>query len=219
VEGSFDDWTTRTALQKDGSGSFTIVKLLSPGVYQYKFIVDDQWQYDPGQPAMYDDCNNVNNVIEVQEYAPENLDSLTVFDLPPSPDASYGRPEVTTDCDQKEPPSTPAHLHLTLLNVPPALDAQAVLPRPLHVILNHAYVHREVEARLRTFAASASAPCWRSLCIAALRGLQDIGCLVLQHLLARNRRVRAFTPRLPGHLPRLSWKLYAALWLGHRALQ
>ena len=93
VEGSFDNWTSRTQLQKTGN-HFTIVKLLSPGVYQYKFIVDGEWQYDPGQPAMYDERNNVNNVLEVQEYAPENLDSLNVFEQPPSPDSSYGRPEV-----------------------------------------------------------------------------------------------------------------------------
>ena len=36
----------------------------------------------------------------------------------------------------------PPHLQLTLLNVPPALDAQAVLPRPQHVILNHLYCQR-----------------------------------------------------------------------------
>jgi 5'-AMP-activated protein kinase regulatory beta subunit len=65
VEGSFDNWTVRTALQKTGN-DFTIVKLLSPGVYQYKFIVDGEWRYDPGQPAMYDLNNNVNNVVEVQ---------------------------------------------------------------------------------------------------------------------------------------------------------
>jgi 5'-AMP-activated protein kinase, regulatory beta subunit len=64
VEGSFDNWTSRTPLQKNGA-DFTIVKLLSPGVYQYKFIVDGEWQYDPSQPAMYDERSNVNNVIEV----------------------------------------------------------------------------------------------------------------------------------------------------------
>jgi hypothetical protein len=33
---------------------------------QYKFIVDGDWRYDPNQPAMYDEMNNVNNVIEVR---------------------------------------------------------------------------------------------------------------------------------------------------------
>lgn len=55
---------------------------------QYKFIVDGEWRYDPSQPAMYDDDSNVNNVLEVQEYVPENLDSLTDFDPPPSPPES-----------------------------------------------------------------------------------------------------------------------------------
>ena len=34
----------------------------------------------------------------------------------------------------------PAQLQLSLLNVPPALDAIAALPRPQHVILNHVYL-------------------------------------------------------------------------------
>ena len=38
VQGSFDNWTTRQPLQRSGK-DFTIVKLLLPGVYQYKFIM------------------------------------------------------------------------------------------------------------------------------------------------------------------------------------
>lgn len=144
VEGSFDNWSSRTRLQKTGN-SFTIVKLLPPGVYQYKFIVDNEWQYDPSQPAMYDDSNNVNNVIEVQEFVPENLDSLAGFDQPPSPEASYDRAEPSPDDFQKEPPIMPPHLNLALLNVPPALEAQAVLPRPLHVVLNHTYLQKDAD--------------------------------------------------------------------------
>lgn len=42
----------------------------------------------------------------------------------------------------KEPPPAPAHLSLTLLNVPPSVDAAATLPRPQHVVLNHTYCQR-----------------------------------------------------------------------------
>ena len=42
----------------------------------------------------------------------------------------------------KDPPPAPAHLQLTLLNVPPALGATASLPRPQHVVLNHVYCQR-----------------------------------------------------------------------------
>lgn len=40
--------------------------MLPPGIYQYKFIVDDEWRYATDLPAMYDDQQNVNNVLEVQ---------------------------------------------------------------------------------------------------------------------------------------------------------
>lgn len=36
----------------------------------------------------------------------------------------------------------PPQLQLSLLNVPPAMDAIAALPRPQHVILNHIYLQR-----------------------------------------------------------------------------
>lgn len=59
--------------------------LLPVAALQYKFIVDGDWKYDPNQPAMYDEIGNVNNVIEVQEYVPENLENVSGFDPPPSP--------------------------------------------------------------------------------------------------------------------------------------
>ena len=52
---------------------------------QYKFIVDGEWKYAPDQPAMHDERNIVNNVVEVQEYVPDQLDSLVGFEPPPSP--------------------------------------------------------------------------------------------------------------------------------------
>jgi 5'-AMP-activated protein kinase regulatory beta subunit len=118
------------------------VKLLSPGVYQYKFIVDGQWRHDPNLPSMYDDMGNINNVMEVQEYVPENLTSLSGFEPPPSPPSSYDNPPPAPEDFQKEPPAMPPQLQLSLLNVPPALDAIAALPRPQHVVLNHVYLQR-----------------------------------------------------------------------------
>ena len=52
---------------------------------QYKFIVDGGWRYDPSLQTAYDNDNNVNNVLEVREYVPENLESLRTFEPPPSP--------------------------------------------------------------------------------------------------------------------------------------
>jgi len=55
---------------------------------------------------------------------------------------SYTQPLPTAEDYTKEPPPAPAHLQLTLLNVPPAMDATAQLPRPQHVVLNHTYCQR-----------------------------------------------------------------------------
>lgn len=141
LEGSFDNWSQRHTMQRAGRDC-SLVKLLPPGVYQYKFIVDGQWRHDPNLAMMYDDMGNINNVLEVQEYAPENLDGLSCFDPPPSPRESYNCPLPIPEDFQKEPPIAPPQLQLSLLNVPPALDAVAALPRPQHVVLNHAYCLR-----------------------------------------------------------------------------
>ena len=147
VEGSFDNWSSRTALQRSGR-DFTIMKLLPPGVYQYKFIVDGVWRYAPDQAAMYDEMGNINNVIEVHEFVPENLDGLEGFEPPPSPSTSYNRPTASPDDFARDAPQLPQHLHLTLLNVPPALDPTTSLPRPQHVILKHLYSQRQPSGSL-----------------------------------------------------------------------
>ena len=139
VEGSFDNWQSRQALHRSGNREFAIVKMLPPGVYQYKFIVDGEWKYAPDQPAMYDEMGNVNNVLEVQEYVPEILDSLDSFLAPSSPPESYNCALFTADDFAKEPPACPPHLNLTLLNMPQIPDAPNLLPRPQHVVLNHMY--------------------------------------------------------------------------------
>lgn len=141
VQGSFDNWSSRAPLHQHGK-EFTLVKMLMPGVYQYKFIVDGEWKYAPDQPAMYDEMGNVNNVLEVQEYIPENLDSLSGFQHPPSPPSSYNQMLPQPDDYAKEPPAVPPQLLLTLLNCPTAPETNAQLPRPQHVILNHLYHKR-----------------------------------------------------------------------------
>ena len=64
-----------------------VVALGSHGglLLQYKFIVDGAWKYAPDMPAMHDERNIINNVVEVQEYVPDHLDSLVGFEPPPSP--------------------------------------------------------------------------------------------------------------------------------------
>ena len=51
VVGSFNDWEP-VVMRKQKDGSFMATLDLKPGCsYEYKFIVDDQWQLDPDNPS------------------------------------------------------------------------------------------------------------------------------------------------------------------------
>ncbi|CAK9205932.1 unnamed protein product [Sphagnum jensenii] len=146
VTGSWDNWSIRQPLQRTGR-DFTLIKVLPSGVYQFKFFVDGQWRYSPDLPAVSDDTNNVNNILDVQDYVPENLDSVAGFEPPQSPESSYNDPMPGPEEFAKEPPAVPPHLHLTLLNVPQSMETTGSLPRPQHVILNHLYVEKGKSSR------------------------------------------------------------------------
>ncbi|MBR3087224.1 MAG: glycogen-binding domain-containing protein [Kiritimatiellae bacterium] len=49
VSGDFNNWDTvgHPMVDKSGDGNYTASILLAPGVYEYKFIVNDTWSIDP----------------------------------------------------------------------------------------------------------------------------------------------------------------------------
>ncbi|GBG70064.1 hypothetical protein CBR_g4892 [Chara braunii] len=145
VEGSWDNWHKREPLSRSGK-DFALIKRLPSGIYQYKFIVDEQWRFAPDLPSIHDEMGNVNNVLEVQETVSENFENLAGFEPPRSPDSSYNNAFFAPEDYTKEPPAIPPHLHLTPLNVTGVSDNQS-LPRPQHVILNHVYVEKGKTAR------------------------------------------------------------------------
>ncbi|KAL0398897.1 UNVERIFIED_CONTAM: SNF1-related protein kinase regulatory subunit beta-2 [Sesamum radiatum] len=143
VEGSWDDWKSRKPLQKSGK-DFTIMKVLPSGVYQYRFLVDGQSRYSPDQPWEQDDSGNAYNILDLQDYVPEDIDSISGFEPPQSPDSSYNNLQLGQEDFAKEPPMVPPHLNLTLLNAPsPQMEIPPPYSRPQHVVLNHLYMHRD----------------------------------------------------------------------------
>ena len=52
---------------------------------QFRFVVDGAWKWADDQPVMRDEEGNYINVLEVHEFVPENLESLSGFEPPPSP--------------------------------------------------------------------------------------------------------------------------------------
>jgi 1,4-alpha-glucan branching enzyme len=66
VAGTFNNWDDKkTPLQKDGKG-WKAVLPLSPGRYEYKFVVDGQWVCDPkAKEAVQNDFGSSNSVLVV----------------------------------------------------------------------------------------------------------------------------------------------------------
>ena len=68
LAGSFNDWNdSKTKMaDADGDGTYTVTLLLAEGSYQYKFVVDGNWQADPNNPAGVDDgFGGQNSVLKV----------------------------------------------------------------------------------------------------------------------------------------------------------
>ena len=68
LTGSFCDWKEKILMKKNEKGIYSIILSLSPGFYQYKFIVDDVWAYSKKQQKFEDNNGNVNNFIDTTDY-------------------------------------------------------------------------------------------------------------------------------------------------------
>ncbi|KAK7292486.1 hypothetical protein RIF29_08267 [Crotalaria pallida] len=142
VEGSWDNWKTRMPLQRSGK-DFAIMKVLPSGVYHYRFIVDGQSRFTPDLPSSRDDAGNAFNILDLQDYVPEDIGSISSFEPPQSPDSSYNNLELGSEDYSKEPPVIPPHLQNTLLNVPATnMEIQPPMSRPQHGVLNHLYMQK-----------------------------------------------------------------------------
>ena len=84
VAGTWDNWKTKLPMKKVAAnfGHKTIYTkniLLKPGIYQYKFIVDDIWVTDPDIPSIVDEGGNENHQVEVQLINPLDRTSKILF--------------------------------------------------------------------------------------------------------------------------------------------
>ena len=69
LTGDFNDWRPeKHPMRKDKSGKWKKQVMLTPGNYEYKFLVDGQWKEDPRNDQLHPNCfgtyNNIINVIE-----------------------------------------------------------------------------------------------------------------------------------------------------------
>ncbi len=69
LAGSFNDWDPALApmIDSDGSGVYRCRVTISPGSYEYKFVVDDEWLLDDDNPNFAsNDFGTLNSVLAVE---------------------------------------------------------------------------------------------------------------------------------------------------------
>ncbi|XP_074567539.1 SNF1-related protein kinase regulatory subunit beta-1-like [Curcuma longa] len=138
VEGSWDNWTSRKPLQRSGK-DHAILLVLPSGVYHYKFIIDGQPRHMPDLPFVTDEMGNIINLLDVHDHVPENVESISEFDSPPSPVSSYSWSSPADEDFAKEPPAVPPQLRLTVLETQNTDEAPLT---PQHVGLNHLCIEK-----------------------------------------------------------------------------
>jgi 5'-AMP-activated protein kinase regulatory beta subunit len=69
LTGDFNNWhPEKHPMQKDKKGTWKKQVMLSPGNYEYKFLVDGQWKEDPKNDRLHPNCfGTYNNIINVFE--------------------------------------------------------------------------------------------------------------------------------------------------------
>jgi len=69
LAGDFNDWSPeKHPMRKDVNGTWKKRLILSPGNYEYKFLVDGQWKEDPRNNRRCPNCfGSYNSVIRLPE--------------------------------------------------------------------------------------------------------------------------------------------------------
>ena len=64
VTGTFTNWTSKLKMNRRDKGKYCLIISLSPGVYQFKFIIDDEWFISEQYPTIHDERGIINNIID-----------------------------------------------------------------------------------------------------------------------------------------------------------
>ncbi|EPS73431.1 hypothetical protein M569_01330 [Genlisea aurea] len=111
VEGSWDNWRAR-------------------------FIVDGETRHAPDLPCDTDEKGQAFNLLDVQSYVAENVENVSEFEVPGSPECSYGQGLPRDEDYAKEAMTVPVQLEAA--GLVSSWEGKA----PQHVVLNHVFVEK-----------------------------------------------------------------------------
>ncbi len=68
VAGNFNQWNLSAhPLKRDKKGVWKISLALGPGRYEYRFLVDGEWQNDPNSPSLVENAFGTLNCLKILE--------------------------------------------------------------------------------------------------------------------------------------------------------
>jgi len=168
---SGDNWSQKYRMHRSHN-DFSLIMNVSPGVYHYKFIVDNQWRCAPDQKHVRDANGAYSNVLDVRSSSYRDLVEEQRKRRKKEREKAqfqYTQKLPTADHFVQDPPICPIHLHTVILNgkepeesdddgdgqSAPRRDVKArrnvmELPKPLRVSLNHLYVSDKREEEVVT---------------------------------------------------------------------
>lgn len=88
---------------------------------------------------------DLNVIVFLQDYVPENPGGVSEFEAPPSPESSYGQAFPADEDFAKEPMSVPSQLHLTVLGMENSDVGSS--SKPQHVVLNHVFIEKNLASK------------------------------------------------------------------------
>eukprot|EP01028_Stygiella_incarcerata_P005224 TRINITY_DN2221_c0_g1_i1.p1 TRINITY_DN2221_c0_g1~~TRINITY_DN2221_c0_g1_i1.p1 ORF type:complete len:263 (-),score=68.01 TRINITY_DN2221_c0_g1_i1:195-983(-) len=138
IVGTFTNWKEKLPLSPSGN-DFVGILHLDEGAYQYRYIVDEHWRFDPDQPTAVDESGEVSNFIEVQQSKQFSQATVPAVD---ETGEEYGQIRKRFEINRKNPAILPPHLRYTPLNQQMHIDP-SLLPLPQHVVLNHTFTRIE----------------------------------------------------------------------------
>ena len=67
LAGDFNSWDVKKhTMKKDAKGRWTKIVTLAPGGYEYKFLIDGEWQNDPNNDqVVHNSFGTLNNQLTV----------------------------------------------------------------------------------------------------------------------------------------------------------
>jgi 5'-AMP-activated protein kinase, regulatory beta subunit len=167
VSTSVDQFRTMVPLSPipDSSG-YAVIVLMPAGEHEFKFLVDNQWTYDPNAPMTTRHGNDRVNIVHVRGVeerpelqqpvaVPEPADTLAASDDDADVDdvgyqdddsdsdggQAYGHTIPPSEVYCEDPPTIPPQFGEVLLNNRIKQVDPYLLPVPGHVTVNHLYMH------------------------------------------------------------------------------